>query len=392
MPDSPIIISSGQPARQARLTLLAGLTLALALALALGACGSDGSGEEGGATPPSETTTTTDGQASGPIETTDIATDLEVPWGIDFLPNGDALVTERDSGRLLRIDGSGEPTEVQSIEIDPSGEGGLLGLAVSPDYSDDGLIYAYYSREGQNRIARFQLGAEPETIVDGIEASSIHNGGRLSFGPDGMLFASTGDAGDGELAQNPDSLNGKILRMSPEGDAPPDNPTAGSLVYSLGHRNVEGLAFDADGQLFASEFGENDFDEVNRIEAGANYGWPEVEGEGGAPELTEPIQTWRPSEASPAGAAIPSKGFAGPDRLAGRMLVATLAGERLYSLGLGDDGGVSDERELLGGELGRLRTVVQTPEGELWLATSNQDGRGSPSDGDDRIVRLEAGG
>ncbi|MGI8727481.1 MAG: PQQ-dependent sugar dehydrogenase, partial [Solirubrobacterales bacterium] len=152
-----------------------------------------------------------------------------------------------------------------------------------------------------------------------------------------------------------------------------------------------GLAFDPEGQLFATEFGASDFDEVNRIEAGANYGWPEVEGEGGAPEFTDPIQTWRPSEASPAGAAIPSDDFTGPSALENRMLVATLAGERLYSLEL-SSGELSGERELLNGDLGRLRTIVETPDGELWLATSNRDGRGNPSDGDDRIVRLQAGG
>lgn len=320
------------------------------------------------------------------IEVSEVATGLEVPWGIDFLPDGDALVSERMSGRLLRIDGAGNVEEVQTLPSVPNGEGGLLGIAVSPDFSKNGLVYAYYTTEEDNRVASFRLGEEPEPILTGIEAAEIHDGGRIRFGPDGMLYVATGDAGNDDSAQDPSSLNGKILRITPEGGVPADNPTAGSPVYSLGHRNVQGLAWDAGGQLFASEFGGDDFDEVNRIEAGGNYGWPEVEGRGGEPEFIDPITTWPTDEASPSGAeilvdsAIPA--------WEGDMFVAALAGQRLWQLELSEAGEVRGRAALFTGEYGRIRTAVQAPDGSLWIATSNRDGRGSPGASDDRILRL----
>lgn len=375
---------------------LIGLSL---LVVALGGCGSDDESEtssDAGTTSQAETTTSQEAtatEASVPadqLEPADVTTELEVPWGIDFLPNGDALVTERDSGRLLRIDDSGKASEVQVIDSEPAGEGGLLGIAVSPDYATDKLVYAYYSTAEDNRISRFELGEEPEPIVTGIETAEIHNGGGLAFGPDGMLYASTGDAGDGERAQDRESLNGKILRMTPEGDAPSDNPFGDSLVYSRGHRNVEGLAWDEQGELYATEFGESEFDEVNLIKPGANYGWPMVEGDGGDDGFVDPILTWSPSEASPAGAVIPDEEAENAGSLAGTILVAALAGERLWQVELSEDGEeVTGRTPLLEGELGRIRTAVQTPDGEIWLATSNRDGRGTPNDGDDRIVRLK---
>ena len=176
---------------------------------------------------------------------------------------------------------SGDVREIQTLPEGGSGEGGLLGLAVSPDYEDDRYIYAYYTTGGDNRVVRFRMGETPEPILTGIPFNTYHDGGRIKFGPDGMLYVSTGDAGDSENSQDRSSLGGKILRIEPDGSIPPDNPFPGNPVYSYGHRNVEGLAWDSEGRLYASEFGASTWDEVNRIEAGENYGWPAVEGRGG---------------------------------------------------------------------------------------------------------------
>ena len=235
----------------------------------------------------------TQGRGGEWVEVSTLATDLEVPWSLAFLPGGDALVTERDSGRLLRVSPSGDVREIQTLPEGGSGEGGLLGLAVSPDYEDDRYIYAYYTTGVDNRVVRFRMGETPEPILTGIPSNTYHDGGRIKFGPDGMLYVSTGDAGDSENSQDRSSLGGKILRIAPDGSIPPDNPFPGNPVYSYGHRNVEGLAWDSEGRLYASEFGASTWDEVNRIEAGENYGWPAVEGRGGEDQgYVDPITVW----------------------------------------------------------------------------------------------------
>jgi glucose/arabinose dehydrogenase len=326
---------------------------------------------------------------AGPVEVerSVIATDLEVPWGFAFLPNGDALFTERDSGRLLRMNGPGNVEEVQTLPTRGYGEGGSLGLAVSPDYERDGYVYAYYTTDEDNRVVRFRLGEEPEPILTGIPFNSYHDGGRISFGPDGMLYVATGDAGDPATSQDRGSLGGKILRLTPDGGVPEDNPFPGSPVYSYGHRNVEGLAWDAGGRLYASEFGQDAFDEVNLIRPGENYGWPEVEGEGGEDlGYVDPITTWTTSEASPSGAEILKNGEI--PQWEGDLFVAALRGQRLWRLELGPDGQVTGRDELLKDEVGRIRNVVQAPDGSLWVTTSNLDGRGTPAPQDDRILRL----
>lgn len=225
-----------------------------------------------------------------------VAAGLEVPWGLVLPPDEDALVGERGSGRILRVPlEGGDPEEVYRVSgIAPVGEGGLLGLAASPDYAEDGLLYAYFTASEENRVVRFRLDGEIETVFEGIAAAANHDGGRIAFGPDGMLYVATGDAGEPDRAQDLGSPNGKILRLTPEGDPAPGNPVPDSPVYSLGHRNVEGFAWDGEGRLFASEFGANSADEVNLIEPGGNYGWPHVEGEGGADggEFTGPLVTW----------------------------------------------------------------------------------------------------
>jgi glucose/arabinose dehydrogenase len=374
--------------------------LAVLLALLCAACTPTSEGGEDGGDPGSITVrgeqtdenTRSGGAYVERVEVSTLATDLEVPWSFAFLPDGDALVTERDSGRLLRVSPSGDAKELQTLPEGGSGEGGLLGVAVSPDYREDRYVYAYYTTEEDNRVVRFRIGEKPEPMLTGIPVNSYHDGGRIEFGPDGMLYISTGDAGDSSNSQNRNSLGGKILRIEPDGSIPRDNPFPGNPVYSYGHRNVEGLAWDAEGQLYASEFGENTWDEVNRIEAGNNYGWPEVEGEGGeARGYTDPITVWPTSEASPSGAEI-LVGGAMP-RWEGDLFVTALRGQRLWRLELDDRGEVTGREKLLDGEVGRVRDVVQAPDGSLWVSTSNRDSYGSPvSDQDDRILRLAPAG
>ena len=197
-----------------------------------------------------------------------------MPWGIAFLPDGDALVAERDSGRIVRIPaGGGKPRRVMTVPgVAAGGEGGLLGLAVSPRYARDRYVYAYLTAASDNRIVRFRLGGSVRNVLTGLQKSGIHNGGRIHFGPDGKLYAGVGDAANTGNSQDPGSRNGKILRMDPSG--------ANARVWTLGHRNVQGFAWDRAGRMWASEFGQNTFDEVNLIRRGRNYGWPEVEGRG----------------------------------------------------------------------------------------------------------------
>jgi glucose/arabinose dehydrogenase len=252
-----------------------------------------------------------------------------------------------------------------------------LGLAVSPGHATDGLVYVFYNTGTESRIARFRTGAAPEVIVSGIPAAQFHTGGRIAFGPDGRLYATVGDATDGEDAQDPESLAGKILRFDPDGSIPPDNPDPASAVWSLGHRNVEGLTWDADGRLWATEFGEAAIDELNLIEPGGNYGWPRFEGPGRDSEFIDPLVTWTPAEASPAGITF----------AAGDLWVAALRGERLWRVPL-PDGRTGTPLSLLEGRFGRLRTVELAPDGSLWIMTSNRDGRGEPSVDDDRIIRI----
>ena len=305
-----------------------------------------------------------------------VMTGLEVPWGLAFLPDGGALVSERDRGDIIYIPARGKPSRVYKIEESQSGgEGGLLGLAIDPEYPKNGFVYAYYTAATDNRIARFKLSdAKPTVIFSGITRGSRHNGGRIAFGPDGMLYAGTGDASDGTQSQDPDDVNGKILRLTRDGKPAPGNPTPGSPVWSMGHRNVQGLAWGPDKRMYAIEFGQDTWDEVNIIEPGKNYGWPEAEGKAGNPKYVDPIVQWHTDEASPSGAAISGN----------TLYVAALKGERLWLVPLKGGEPTSE----FTGMYGRLRTVAIAPDGALWLMTSNRDGRGDPKDGDDRILRF----
>lgn len=311
--------------------------------------------------------------AAGQVEP--LVTDLELPWDVAFLPDGTALVTERDTARLLSVTSDGQVTQVQQIaDAQPGGEGGLMGVAVSPGYATDGWIYLYYTSASDNRLVRLQLGGAPEPLLTGIAKAGNHNGGRIAFGPDGMLYVATGDAGTPARAQDRDDLAGKILRATPEGEPAPGNPFDGSPVYSWGHRNVQGLAWDGGGQLYASEFGSNFYDELNRIEPGGNYGWPEVEGTGDEADYVDPIATWAPPDAS----------CSGITQLDDEIWLACLRGQRLYRVGT--DG--SGAQQLLAGAYGRLRHVTTAPDGTLWVLTSNHS-RGDPTPEDDQILRLQ---
>ncbi len=294
-----------------------------------------------------------------------------MPWGIAFLPGGDALVAERTTGRIFRITGGRKRVVMRVPGVSAVGEGGLLGLAVSPRYSSDRFVYAYFTSASDNRIVRFRLGGAVRPILTGLAKAGIHNGGRIAFGPDGKLYAGVGDAGNTANAQNPNSRNGKILRMDPDG--------GGARVWSLGHRNVQGLAWDRSGRLWASEFGQNTRDEVNLIRRGRNYGWPLVEGTGDTRggRFTNPKVTWATSDASPSGAAI----------IGSNLYVAALRGECVWRIPL-RGASLGTPVRMLAGRYGRIRTVAAAPDGTLWVATSNRDGRGSPRDGDDRIVAV----
>ena len=316
-----------------------------------------------------------------------IASGLEVPWGVAFLPDGSALVALRDSGQVRRVTADGEVTDAGSVPgAQHRGEGGLLGLAVPPADQTGGIVtvYAYYTGSQDNRIVTmpFENGrlGTPTPLLTGIPSAGFHNGGRMIVGPDAKLWIGTGEAGVTSRSQDRTSLGGKILRLNLDGTVPADNPFPGSPVWSLGHRNVQGLAFDSQGRLWATEFGQNQWDELNLIQPGANYGWPQVEGEGsGSGEFEEPFAVWPTSEASPSGLAI-------VDDVA---YVAGLRGERLWQVPLTGD--AVDAVARFDGDYGRLRTVLPAPDGKLWLTTSNRDGRGNPATDDDRILEVTVG-
>jgi glucose/arabinose dehydrogenase len=365
--------------------------LAVVAALALAACGTEapGSGSPptsvmvptGAATPSAPATPTAPAQPSGPRT---LVSGLDVPWGIAALPDGSALVTERETARILRVAADGAVTPLGVVAgVVPQGEGGLMGVAVSPGYATDGGVFVAYTSASDNRVVRLQAaadgtvdGAAQQVVVSGIPKARIHNGGGLAFGPDGLLYVATGDAGRRGPAQDRADPGGKILRVTPDGAPAPGNPF-GTAVYSYGHRNVQGLTFASDGRLYAAEFGQDRLDEINLITAGANYGWPEAEGAVNRPGFTDPLVTWSTDDASPSGLAAAG----------GALWAAGLRGERLWRVPLAADGTVGTPEALLTGEFGRLRAVAPTPDGSaLWVSTSNRDGRGDPAPDDDRIL------
>ena len=335
-------------------------------------------------------TATRSADAPGPEVVQTVASGLEVPWGLDFLPDGRAVVTERDSARVLLVtppegDGEGAVEEVGTVpDTVPQGEAGLLGVAVSPDFDTDHLLYFYVCTDDENQVVRAELGDDglgpTEPILTGIPNGTIHDGGRLAFGPDGYLYVTTGETGEDQLARDRSSYAGKILRITTDGEPAPGNPFGdpGGEVWSWGHRNVQGLAFDDAGRLWASEFGSSVFDELNLIVAGDDYGWPMIEGAASDPRYHDPVATWPTDEASPSGLAY----------LDGDLWMAALRGQRLWRIPV-DGTDVGEPMAYLTGEYGRLRTVAVAPDGRLWVTTSNRDGRGDPAADDDRILLVE---
>lgn len=317
-----------------------------------------------------------------------LAQKLEIPWALDFLPDGSLVITER-SGRVRLIDvREGLLPEPLLIidEVAHRGEGGLLGIAVHPDFASNHFIYVYYTHQGENlvnRVVRFRKEnntlLDKKIILDNIPAASNHNGGRIKFGPDGLLYITTGDASVAELAQDRNSLAGKILRLEDDGAIPSGNPFAGSPVYSLGHRNPQGLAWDAQGRLWATEHGSRATDELNLIEPGNNYGWPVIRGDETAPGLVSPVihsggETWAPS---------------GLAFFNGSLFFAGLRGQSLFQVVI-DNQGVTLQRHI-NRSFGRLRDVVAGPDSLLYILTSNRDGRGVPTADDDQVIRLNPG-
>ncbi|MBD0739471.1 PQQ-dependent sugar dehydrogenase [Streptomyces sp. CBMA29] len=384
--------------------------MAAVAVLVLGGCSSDGpnlvtprpsgsggspsapaaSGGTAGTTAPPTSPSESAAPAKGTAKVTGtVASGLDTPWGVATLPDGTLLVGSRDTGKIVRVDPVKRTTSAVGTVpgVQAGGEGGLLGLAVSPDFGSDRLVYAYFTTASDNRIVRMlydtsrakgqQLGA-PDTILRGIPSGTIHNGGRIAFGPDKMLYAGTGETNQRGLAQDKSSLAGKILRMTPDGQPPQDNPTPGSLDYSDGHRNVQGLAWDDKGRLWASEFGQDTWDELNLIEPGKNYGWPVVEGIAHRAGYVDPVAQWHTDQASPSGIAY----------AAGSIWMAALHGARLWRIPLDGTHTAAAPQSFFTGAYGRLRTVVAADDGTLYLTTSNTDGRGTPAKGDDRVLHL----
>jgi glucose/arabinose dehydrogenase len=356
--------------------------LALAVA-ALAAAGCGGGDEESRQSPPrAENAPRADAggllrSEGGPrLET--VAEGLEAPWDLAFLPDGRALLTERPGrvrllSRQLRL----QPEPLAEIEVAAIGEGGLLGVAVDPDFEANSFVYLYRTTDTGNEVVRYRFDGqsleEDRVLVEGIQAGAIHDGGRIRFGPDGALYATTGDAGQDTLSQDESSLNGKILRIE-DGRAE---------VHSLGHRNVQGLDWQpGSDRLVATEHGPEGDDEVNLIEPGANYGWPEVEGSDHG-DFTAPRAVYEDSIA-PSGAtfvSLPGSAWTGD------YLIGALVGEQVRRLSF-SGARVSENEALFEGELGRVRGVVEGPDGALYALTSNRDGRGAPREGDDRVVRI----
>lgn len=341
--------------------------------------------------PPAYTATTSEGEgaaedvATNAPRTEIIAENLSIPWEVVFLPDGELLVTER-IGRVVLLKAG---VTIPIAGVRHVGEGGLLGATLHPNFTDNNYLYLYQTTEAAdglvNRVDRYTLVDATltfdRTIIDNLPGAMYHDGGRIAFGPDGYLYVTLGDAGDPDAAQDSRSLAGSILRYTDEGTIPEDNPF-GNAVYSYGHRNAQGLAWDSTGVLWSSEHGRSGirsgYDEINRIAMGANYGWPVVEGDETGADFILPVRhsgadtTWAPG------------GLAHHD---GYLYMPGLRGETLYRATL-SGAEISGWDEFFVGEYGRLRTISVGSDGLLYLTTSNRDGRGSPASNDDVIIRI----
>ena len=341
------------------------------------------------------------------LRTETVAGGFDAIWELAWGPGGQLWVTERPGG-IWRVEpATGRKTKVGNVAVDEAGEGGLMGMAFHPDFAANPWIYVAHTYSGggdvRNRVVRLRYAdgalGQPQVLVDNIPGSAIHNGSRVVVGPDRLLYVTTGDAADGSRAQDRSSLAGKILRLTLDGAPAPGNPF-GTAVYSLGHRNPQGLVFAPSGVLYESEHGPSDNDEVNIIQPGRNYGWPDVhgkcDGDAGRDErafcqansVVEPLTTWTPTIA-PAGI-----DYYDSERIPGwrgSLLLTSLKGSALYRLTLSPDGrSITSVEVLFDGRFGRLRDVLVAPDGAVYVGTSNRDGRGNPSAGDDRIVKIVA--
>ena len=306
---------------------------------------------------------------------------LDTPWAIDFLPNGNMIFTERP-GRVSIFDfDSREIRIVANIDVSEISESGLLGIAIDPNYANNHFVYVYYTSNNGNQVSRFELiNSElmnEVILLDNIPSARFHDGGRIKFGPNGKLYITTGDATDPSTAQDLNSLAGKILRINLDGTIPDNNPF-GNYVYSYGHRNSQGIAWNSNGELYSSEHGPSRNDEINIIVAGANYGWPNKCSEQEGINDVKPIRCYTEFTLAPSGIAF----------YEGDLYVASLKGTQLRRIIFNEDySKIIDEEELFS-NLGRIREVVEH-DGYLYIATSNRDGRGIPRIGDDKIIRVK---
>ncbi|MFT7838823.1 PQQ-dependent sugar dehydrogenase [Saccharothrix sp. BKS2] len=342
--------------------------------------------------PSAPVTATTSGGGDQVGAVTQLAADTDVPWGLAFLPDGSGVYSRRDAFDLVKLSPSGARTTLGVVPnvVGTDAEGGLLGIEVSPTFATDNYLYAYHTSTGDNRVVRLKVqnnaivAGSVQVLLTGIPRNRYHNGGRLRFGPDGKLYVGTGDGQNAQGAQDRNFLGGKVLRLNPDGSAPTDNPFYGSggnarYVWSYGHRNVQGLAFDGQGRLWQAELGNTIMDELNLVERGGNFGWPSCEGTSGSCSgYVAPKRTWSTANASPSGIAIVNNS----------LYMASLRGARLYRLQLNGTS-VGGETTHFQGTYGRLRTVERAPDGNLWLTTSTGDRDSVPNNSDSRILRVQ---
>ena len=377
-------------------TFVSGTVLCVVLvsqAVETRACESPDSQSPGTESPPitsSPVFTTRDGVRFR-VET--VLSSLEIPWSLSFAPDGRLFVTERPGRvRIVNVSSATSQLALTLEGVYAEGEAGLLGLALDPAFAQNNFVYLYYSALSSsgpiNRIERYREVAgrlaERAMLLDGIPASNIHDGGRLKFGPDGFLYATAGDASNSSLAQDVASLAGKFLRITADGSSAAGNRFA-SPVYTYGHRNPQGFDWQPlTGDLWASEHGPSGNDEINIVQAGANYGWPVVQGSGTAAGTQAPIVFYS-STIAPSGMSF-YRGQQLP-QFANNLFVATLRGTHLLRI-VTDARRIITQERLLDGTFGRLRDVVSGPDGYLYVCTNNRDGRGTPMAGDDRVLRI----